>query len=276
MKKILILLLTTFQISFSQEINRKNYLKLENKIWEEYEINTSKIDEFQKLHPEKKDSLYSESNKLLKSTCKKYVSHIAAFLSIPIAVEALYRLRLEVPKDTLNEYFSKIPIELQKSEYGKAIKLHLNSKTMEKGTHFVDFDAYTIDGESFKLSSLKGNYIYLYFWGAGCLPCRMENKAINEHYHEIPDDLKIVGFSLDKNEKDWKKASETDHIHWYNISDKMGRIGDVKTQYQVQAIPTAFLIDKTGKIIQRFTGFPSNPNKKFIENLKIIIEKSKG
>ncbi len=97
----------------------------------------------------------------------------------------------------------------------------------------------------------------------------MENKYLSEHFNEVPEDLSIVSFSVDKNENAWKKASETDNITWHNVSDKEGTKGRIKTQYQVQAIPTSFLIDKNGKIIKKFKRF--DPNGNIIVKLKDII-----
>lgn len=45
-----------------------------------------------------------------------------------------------------------------------------------------------------------------------------------------------------------------DHINWYNVSDLKGD-GEVKNLYNVQAIPAAFLIDRSGVIVERYEGY---------------------
>ncbi len=73
----------------------------------------------------------------------------------------------------------------------------------------------------------------------------------------------MVNFSLDVNKREWELAAKQDGIIWPNVSDLAGMAGKIKTLYNVQSMPTSFLIDKNGIIIERFDGY--NP-----ENLKKI------
>jgi len=52
------------------------------------------------------------------------------------------------------------------------------------------------------------------------------------------------------------------------VSDLKGGHGRIKTQYNVQAIPVSFLIDKQGIIVEKFIGFEEN----FLEQLKKMVE----
>jgi len=156
----------------------------------------------------------------------------------------------------------------------KALRTFIYEESVVKGKPFIDFEAKTIEGDLLKLSSINDKYIYLTFWSSGCGPCRMENKFISKNYHKIPDDLCIVSFSIDKNAEAWKNASEIDSIAWINVSDNLGSKGKIKTQYQVQAIPTSFLIDDKGIVIEKFTGFDCNGD--IIKKLKGIILKKRN
>ncbi|MCB0665160.1 MAG: hypothetical protein KDC80_05025, partial [Saprospiraceae bacterium] len=83
----------------------------------------------------------------------------------------------------------------------------------------------------------------------------------------------VVSFSIDRNNKVWAKASAVDGIVWHNVSDREGGLGRVKTQYQVQAIPTSFLIDQQGRIMEIFTGF--DPDVDLIAEIVNRIEGNK-
>lgn len=151
----------------------------------------------------------------------------------------------------------------------KALKIFLYEELAQKGKQFIDFKAKTVKGDDFSLSSLKGNYIYLSFWSAGCGPCRIENRFLSQNKNELPKDLSLVSFSTDKNFKAWDFASKSDGIDWYNVSDLEGESGKIKTQYQVQAIPTSFLIDKNGIVMEKFIGYDKN----ILKRIKTLIEK---
>lgn len=191
--------------------------------------------------------------------------HPDSFLGLDI----LYRNRKSIPKDSLKLIYENLPKSLKENPTAKSLKVFLYEELAQKGSHFIDFNAKTLKGENFQLSSLKGNYIYLSFWSAGCGPCRMENKLLSHSFKNLPKNLSLVSFSIDKNMKSWNEASETDSILWNNVSDYEGGNGRVKTQYEVQGIPSSFLIDKNGIIIEKFEGY----EKEMVEKIKTIIEK---
>ncbi len=218
---------------------------------------------------EEKQSLIKKFNESQSTSHEIYINFGKKHSDSYMGLNIIYMNRKSIDRDTLTAIFKNLPTSIKTAPTANALNVFLFEETAIVGNSFIDFEVSTIDGQDFKLSSLKGNYIYLCFWSAGCDPCRMENKYLSEHFNEVPEDLSIVSFSVDKNENAWKKASETDNITWHNVSDKEGTKGRIKTQYQVQAIPTSFLIDKNGKIIKKFKRF--DPNGNIIVKLKDII-----
>lgn len=189
-----------------------------------------------------------------------------------LGLDAIYRNRTTIPKDTLKQIYENLKPEFKLTSLAKALNVFLYDELTQKGKPFIDFKVKTLKGEDFSLSLLKGRYIYLSFWSAGCPPCRMENKLLSHNINGLPKDLSLVSFSIDGNIKAWDIATKTDSIVWYNVSDLEGSNGKIKTQYQVQAIPTSFLIDKNGIIIEQFIGFDTD----IIKRLNDIIEKNKN
>lgn len=176
--------------------------------------------------------------------------HPDSFLGLDI----IYRNRKSIGKDTVEALLNQLNSRLRLTDKAKALKIFLEG-VAEKGKQFIDFNARTIDGSAFRLSSLKGNYILLSFWSAGCGPCRMENRKISKEYNRFKNKISIVSFSTDINKSVWLGASKSDNILWTNVSDLKGDNGKIKTQYDVQAIPASFLINKEGIIVETFMGF---------------------
>jgi len=188
-----------------------------------------------------------------------------------LGLNIIYMNRKSIPKDSLKLIYESLTPPFKETTTAKALEIFLYEDNAEIGKMSIDFTAKTINGNDFTLSSLRGQYIYLSFWSAGCAPCRMENRFFSKNLDSIPNNLSIVSFSIDKNIEAWKKASKSDNISWINVSDYEGDKGRVKTIYGVQAIPTSFLIDKEGVIIEKFTGFDTD----IIKKLKRIIEEEK-
>ena len=80
-----------------------------------------------------------------------------------LGLDIIYRNRQIIGKDTIKTLLSHISKELKSSVNAQALKVFLNGELAEKGKQFIDFDAKTLNGMPFKLSSLKGNYILLNF-----------------------------------------------------------------------------------------------------------------
>lgn len=221
----------------------------------------------------------TEKNKLIQviddaedTSSKIYLNFGKAHIDSYVGIDIVYRNRKKIEKDTVAALYKKLGPNLKKTAKAAALKIYMSENMAEVNKMAIDFSAKTIDGKLFQLSSLKGEYVYLSFGGAGCAPCRMENKDISANFDRLSKKLTFVYFSIDKNMEAWKEVTNQDKIVWHNVSDMEGGIGRIKTIYDVQAIPTSFLIDKSGLIIKRFNGF--NPS--ILSQLeKIITSKNK-
>lgn len=108
------------------------------------------------------------------------------------------------------------------------------------------------NGETIKLSSLRGKYVLIDFWAAWCRPCRAENPNVVRAYNEYSDkNFEILGVSLDRTRDKWLQAIDQDGLPWLHVSDLKFWKSQAALDYQVSAIPATFLIDPEGKIIAK-------------------------
>ena len=74
-------------------------------------------------------------------------------------------------------------------------------------------------------------------------------EGVSKEFHS--KGLNIIGVSLDDDAAKWKDAIAKDGLNWYQISNLKGWQDPIALQYQVNEIPTTFVIDASGKILAK-------------------------
>jgi peroxiredoxin len=117
-----------------------------------------------------------------------------------------------------------------------------------------DFVLRDLNGKSVKLSDFRGKVVIVDFWATWCPPCRMEIPhfvALQKQYKS--QGLEIIGVSLDQGGVQVVKPfAEQNQINYTMLVDGMS----VASMYGgIQSIPTTFVLDKNGRIVQKLVGY---------------------
>ena len=120
-------------------------------------------------------------------------------------------------------------------------------------------DGKTIDGTPFKLSSLKGKVVLVMYWSTGCAVCRDKMPELRSNYEGwMGKPFELVAISTDSRVQDLldyeRIISRTVPIKqrfvqlWSGENDYKDNLG------KHAQLPSAYLVDKTGKIVERYLG----------------------
>jgi peroxiredoxin len=117
----------------------------------------------------------------------------------------------------------------------------------------ADFSLKSADGVSHELSKYKGKVVLVNFWATWCGPCRAEIPDFVEAYSKYKGKgFEIIGISLDQD--GWTKVTPFAKQNKINYPVVLGTEQVVENYGGIEAIPTTFLVDKNGTIVDKHVG----------------------
>ncbi|MFA5443929.1 MAG: TlpA disulfide reductase family protein [Bacteroidales bacterium] len=240
------------------------------------ETTAAKFDSLYTLYenaPEKEqETLSLELGRLFvkykQETIRFLFEHPRAFVNTSVVFQSLPR-QVYVFSDTrdaalLQRVYDSLSVNYPLSPYVNAVRDRYESmqKAMQMEEAFsnaeiADFPNICLpglDGKDVCLSSLKGKTIILSFWHSGNVDMRLDNRELQETYDRYASrGLEIYQVGLDTDKTAWATAVRDQSLPWISVCDGSGIYSPAVTTYNVVEIPTFFIIDRQGNILQRMS-----------------------
>lgn len=117
----------------------------------------------------------------------------------------------------------------------------------------------TVEGQPFKLSGLRGKVVLVMYWSTGCAVCRDKMPELRQNYEGWKGKpFEMVLVSTDRRMQDLddyeRIISRTVPLQQRFVQLWSGEAGYKDNQGKPAQLPTAFLVDKSGKIVERYQG----------------------
>ena len=120
------------------------------------------------------------------------------------------------------------------------------------GVEAPDFTLNDLNGKPLTLSSLRGKYVILDFWGSWCGWCIKGIPQMKEYYQKYAGKFEILGIDCNDPEEKWKAAVEKYELPWLHVYNT--RDSKVLEQYKIEGFPTKIIVGPDGKIVKTIIG----------------------
>ena len=115
-----------------------------------------------------------------------------------------------------------------------------------------DFTLAQLDGPPLTLSQLRGQVVIVNFWASWCKECHTEQSALNETWQQFRDsEVVVVGVNFQDTRDDARSYVRTGGISYPVVEDADSRTA---LAYGLRGIPETFIIDRSGRIVDRVIG----------------------
>ena len=127
---------------------------------------------------------------------------------------------------------------------------------LEVGMEFPEIALRDPFGDLVPLSSMKGKVVLVEFWASYSKVCTEEHcyyfLPLYEQYKE--KGFEIYGVSVDSSAQGWISGIERDQLPWVQVADIGEAENPIWKQFEIEELPTTFLLDKNGKIVAKDVG----------------------
>jgi thiol-disulfide isomerase/thioredoxin len=119
-------------------------------------------------------------------------------------------------------------------------------------TPFPPFDLPRLDGGRLASADLRGKVVLVNFWASWCTPCRIEMPALDSLRQRMPDDaFALITLSEDRSAAAASRFLTEHHLAFAAVWGG----GQQRERYHYPGLPYTVLLDREGRVVQRWIGF---------------------
>lgn len=180
---------------------------------------------------------------------------------------AIYVLMSEVAADVFLEYYDSLLPMIEKSELAPLVKqrklfAEMQAATIQAKENVKEgavaplFTLCDNNGNAVELSSFRGRWVVLDFWGSWCGYCINGIPKMLQAYDEVKDRCEFIGIACNDTMDAWLAALDKYPMPWeqlFNPND-VAPAENVSVKYAIEGYPTKIIITPDGEIHKIFVG----------------------
>lgn len=145
----------------------------------------------------------------------------------------------------------------------------LNVAALNIGQIAPDFTLKSTQGENLRLAEQRGQVIVINFWASWCAPCRKEMPVLQTFHDKYKDlGVEVWGVNVEQENQAGRDFLADLNLNFPIFFDTSNQIS---ANYQVEAMPTTVIVDRSGQVRYVFRGYKDGYEKKYAKAIKTLI-----
>ena len=126
------------------------------------------------------------------------------------------------------------------------------------------------DSGSVSLKKYRNKVVYVDFWASWCVPCKYSFPWLNEMQERYGEDgFKVIAINVDKDKAQEEKFLERVPASFEIAYDPEGEVADM---YSLKVMPSSYLIDRDGNLVQAHKGFKTSDGSLMEDAIRKLLD----
>ncbi|MFT4079296.1 TlpA family protein disulfide reductase [Rhodomicrobium sp.] len=125
-------------------------------------------------------------------------------------------------------------------------------RAAKEGEAAIEVAAMTLDGAPVDIDAYRGKVVLVNFWMTGCGPCLKEMPILDTYYRTNKDrGFEVLGVNMGDSKESIKFVLKRFKFSFPLLEDPLKITSE---RWQVEALPTSFIIDRQGIVVRKIVG----------------------
>ncbi|MGI2080324.1 TlpA family protein disulfide reductase [Shewanella putrefaciens] len=134
----------------------------------------------------------------------------------------------------------------------------------------LDHTVFDARNETTSLAEFRGQVVYVDFWASWCVPCRKSFPWMNEmHQKYQAQGLAVVAINLDTDPLLAQAFLAEVPAHF---TVRFNPEGDVARSFDLLGMPSSFIFNRQGQLVQSHVGFYTNKTADYEQELVSLLK----